>query len=93
MTIALLDEKLALATLGADRELLGRSLIAAHATQIGLNDVVCNKLSSIPALRLTLTAACECRLKSAFAPPIGAKLSQPQVSMRLRNFQEDTEWH
>jgi hypothetical protein len=80
-----IDDKLV--TIGADRELFGRLLIAANARQINLKDVLCYELSPIPFSLAHPDGSLRKTTKSALLPLIEAKV---QVSTRLADFQEDT---
>ena len=74
-------------TIGADRELFGRLLIAANARQVNLKDVLCYELSPIPFSLGHSDGSLRKTTKSALASLIE---DQVKVSTRLTNCQGAT---
>ena len=76
-----------LVTVGADRELFGRLLIAANVRQINLKEVLCYELSSVPFSLAHQDGSLRKTTKSALAALIEAKVN---VCPRLQPFPRDT---
>ena len=76
-----------LVTVGADRDLFGRLLIAANVRQINLKEVLCYELSPIPFSLAHHDGSLKKMTKSALAALIEAKVN---VCARLQPFPRDT---
>ena len=76
-----------LVTVGADRELFGRLLIAANVRQINLKDVLCYELSSVPFSLAHQDGTLRKTTKSVLAGLIESKVT---VCPRLHSFPKDT---
>ena len=76
-----------LVTVGADRELFGRLLIAANVRQINLKEVLCYELSPVPFSLAHQDGSLRKTTKSALAAIIEAKVN---VCPRLQPFAGDT---
>ena len=76
-----------LVTVGADRDLFGRLLIAANVRQINLKEVLCHELSPIPFSLAHHDGSLRKTTKSALAALIEAKVN---VCARLQPFPRDT---
>lgn len=76
-----------LVTVGADRELFGRLLIAANVGQINLKDVLCYELSSVPFSLAHQDGTLRKTTKSVLAGLIESKVT---VCPRLHSFPRDT---
>jgi hypothetical protein len=76
-----------LVTVGADRELFARLLIAANVRQINLKDVLCYELSSVPFSLALQDGTLRKTTKSVLAGLIESKVT---VFPRLHSFPKDT---
>eukprot|EP00794_Sanderia_malayensis_P016393 gene16393-18031_t len=76
-----------LVTVGADRDLFGRLLIAANVRQINLRDVLCYELSPIPFSLVHQDGSLRKTTKSALATLVEAKVN---VCAQLELFARDT---